>query len=795
MYSSYLTIAWRNLFKNKVFSLLNIMGLGLGMAVCMLILLYVSHELSFDRFHQKSDRIFSTLMKLKMGENDLRMNLFTPDFGEKVKAANPEVSEVLRFAGGFRQAATLKSEEGRQFIEDRFFFADPSIFRVFSFQMKEGDPKSALDAPDAVVISEPMARKYFGEADPLGKVLTYNKKDLLRVTGVFAEMPANSSLHFDFIAPVAAYQSIFKREYPGKSFDTAPNWQTWFLLDEPASKDKVEAVIPSALPKSDDPVFANAQYTLSPLTEMHLGNNWGDFSNSKYISIFLVVAALVLFLALFNYMSLTTARASSRAREVGVRKVLGAHGKHLRGQFYGESVLISGLGFMAGLGIFASVRPSFYALLDLKIDDQFLHSPLFISVLGGLFLFSALLAGIYPALLMSRFSPVQVMKGNTAEGSAGAGVRRGLMVFQFTVSTALIVFSIGIREQLRYMQTRDIGLNKAQVMVVPLTKGIGAHFTAFKQDIRAQTGVQRVSAASFAFFQGGWDMWFIKTPTTQEDIGINAMMVDEHFFETLEIAWKIPPADPHALASKQQLLLNESGVEQLKIAENPVGQHLDLGQGQQEIVGVTKDFNFIGLQRKIEGMLFAVVPDTASLVKQGGHLYIRLEPGMDLLEKTGSIGQIFKQYEADAPFDYYFLDDAFDQQFRSEKRLAYLFSGFTSVAVLLACLGLLGLIIYTSERRTKEIGIRKVLGASVAGIAALLVKDFLKLVLIAVVIASPLAYYFLQKWLSDFAYRIEMQGWMFAAAGLAAVAIALLTVGIQSLRAAWANPVKSLRSE
>ena len=241
MFSSYLTIAWRNLFKNKVFSLLNIMGLGLGMAVCMLILLYVSHELSFDRFHQKSDRIFSTLMKLKMGENDLRMNLFSPDFGEKVKAANPEVSEVLRFAGGFRQAATLKSEEGRQFIEDHFFFADPSIFRVFSFQMKEGDPKTALEAPDAVVISEPMARKYFGEADPLGKVLTYNKKDLLRVTGVFAEMPANSSLHFDFIAPAAAYQAIFKRDYPGKSFDTAPNWQTWFLLDKPASKDKVEA--------------------------------------------------------------------------------------------------------------------------------------------------------------------------------------------------------------------------------------------------------------------------------------------------------------------------------------------------------------------------------------------------------------------------------------------------------------------------------------------------------------------------------------------------------------------------
>ena len=795
MLKNYLLLAARNLLKNRAFSAINILGLGLGLAVSMLILLYVSHELSFDRFHPYSGRIFSTLMKLKMGETDLRMNLFAPDFGEKVRAANPEVVEVVRLGSDFRQTAVIKSENERQFSEERFFFADPSIFKVFQFDMVAGDPATALSDPDAVVINRAVAEKYFGLSDPLGQTLLYNQKTRLRVTGIFDPMPTNSSLQFDFIAATAAFERLFRAENPKGNFDTAPNFQTWFLLDNAASQAKVEAAIPSILPKTGDMIFDNATYALSPLAEMHLGNNWGDFSNQKYIGVFMVVAALVLFLALFNYMNLTTALAATRAREVGVRKVMGATRGQLGGQFYGESLLVTALGFGAGLAFFALLRPLFFDLLDLKIDANFLRSPLFIGVLTGLFAITALIAGSYPSLLLSRFSPINVLKGGTVTGHSGERVRRGLMVFQFAVSTALIIVSLGIRQQIEYMQNRPLGLNRDQVLAVPLTSGAMAHLPAFRQDIKALSGVEKTAMTSFALFKGGWDMTFLKTPTTQEDVGINNMVVDEHFFDMLEIDWVTPPANPRDLAPKRQIVLNESGIGRLKITDNPIGQYLDMGRGRQEIAGIVRDFHFVGPQRAIEGMLFEVVPDTAKMPNRGAQLYVRLDAKASAREKIAAIGQIFKRYETDVPFAYYFMDEAFDKQFRAEQRMGYLFSGFTAVALLLACLGLLGLAAYTAERRTKEIGIRKVLGASIAGIAGLLAKDFLKLVLVAIVVASPVAYYYMEKWLADFAYRIDVQWWLFAAAGAAAVAIAFLTVGFQAVRAALANPVKSLRSE
>ena len=795
MIQNYLKIAFRNLFRNQSFSVLNILGLGIGLCVSMLILLYVSHELSFDRFHPHSERIFSTLMKIKMGENDLQMNAFAPDFGIKMRAANPEIVEMVRIGSDFRQMPLVKSDAGRQFTEENFYFADPSVFRVFHFEMLSGDPKTALDAPDAVAISRRMAEKYFGLADPVGKTLLYNKKERLRVTAVFAPLPTNSSLQFNFIASTEAFERLYRAEHPQGNYDAAPNFKTWFLLDKADSRATVEANIPALLPKTGDAIFDNATYVLSPLTEMHLGNNWGDFSNQKYIGIFMVVAALVLFLALFNYMNLTTALAATRAREVGVRKVMGATRSQLGGQFYGESLLITALGFATGLGLFAVLRPLFFELLDLKIDTNFLSSPLFVGALTGLFVFTALIAGSYPSLLMSRFSPLNMLKHKTTAGHSGQSVRRALMVFQFAVSTGLIVFSMGIRQQIEYMQNRPVGLNRAQVLALPLTPGLMAHFPAFRQEVKALSGVQNTALCSFALFSGGWDMVFLKTPTTQEEVGINNMVIDEHFFETLEIQWVTPPANPRDLAAKKQIVVNESALEKLKITEKPIGQHLDLGKGRQEVTGIVKDFHFVSPQRPIEAMLFVVVPDTTTLPHGGGQLYIRLDAQASAHEKIAAIGQIFKRYEADAAFDYAFLDEAYDKQFRAEQRMGHLFSGFTGVALLLACLGLVGLAAFTAEQRTKEIGIRKVLGASVAGITALLAKDFLKLVLIAIVIASPVAYYFMDKWLADFAYRIELQWWMFAAAGAMAVLIAFLTVGGQAIKAALANPVQSLRSE
>jgi putative ABC transport system permease protein len=793
MFSNYLKIALRNLLKHRTFSILNIGGLGIGMAVCMLILMYVSHEMSFDRFHAKGDRVFSALMKLKMGEQDIQMNSFAPEFAAKVKEANPEIMESMRFVVSPQVSPTVKSEEGRQFIENKVCFADPSIFRVLTFNFLKGNPQTALDMVEGVVISDAMAKKYFGEQDPIGKSLIYNKKDQLQVTGVFEKMPLNSTLQFDFIGTASMYENITKRENPKNA---RLMYQTWFLLDNPAATTKIEQVIPSTMPKSNSPIMSSATFVLSPLQEMHLGNNWGDFSNSKYISVFLIIAGLVLFLALFNYMNLTTALAGVRAREVGVRKVLGANRAALSRQFYSESVLVSAMGFGLGLCLFALIRPAFSKMLGLEIDDRFLYSSLFTSVLGGLFLLSALVAGSYPALLLSRFSPMQILKGNTSTGNAGSGVRKTLIVFQFVVSVALIVFSIGIREQLSFMRNKDIGLNREQVMVLPLTKIVGTHFPAFKQEIRDITGVQNVATASTGLFQGGWNMYFIKSPATQEDVTINAMTVDEHFFETLEIDWITPPVNGNTkdLAAKSQIVINETGIDKFKIGKDPIGQRLELMDKTSEIAGVVKDFNFASLANKVEGMLFEIVPEKEPIFG-AGHLYIRLATNTDYKEKVATIGAIFKKYDADAPFDYYFLDEAFNKQYSAEQRMGYLFSGFTGVALLLACFGLLGLVMFSAEQRNKEIGVRKVLGASVLSVVGLLSKDFLKLVLIALVIATPLAYWAMDKWLTDFAYRIDIQWWMFAVGSLSAVLIALFTVSFQSVKAALVNPVKSLRSE
>jgi putative ABC transport system permease protein len=797
MLRNYLKIAFRNLLKNKVFSFINIAGLAIGMAVCMLILLYVSHELSYDQFHQHGKNIFGTQVKMKFGSNEVQFNMVSKNFGNAVKQASPEVVNYARLGSPFQDDVVIKSDNDHRFFERKFYFSEPSLFNVFSFNFIQGNPKTALAEPNTVVINEAMAHKYFGNTDPVGKTITYNKKDIMTITGVFRNLPTNSSLQLDFIGSLATFDAIMKRDraqnYESDDLVGTGSYQTYFLLDKPESEARVEKLIPKILTKDENNgLVSHSTYLLMPFLETHLGNNWGDSANTKYVSIFVIIAGIVLFLALINYMSLTTARSTIRVKEVGVRKVLGANRKHLATQFYGESIIVSLISFVLALLLFQFLKQPFYNLLSLNIDNSFITSPLFLSILSGLLIISALVAGSYPALLLSKFSPVQVLKGRYASVGQGVNLRRVFIVFQFMASVVMIICSMVVQKQLTYLQNKNIGMNKEQVLVLPLSNEARKHTVALRHDLKQDGGIRQIGASSLSMFSGGWNMYFTKTPITNEDVSINNMEVDEDFLKILQLDWKIKPVNVEQLSlGNDKIVINETAVEKLKIVEKPIGQHLDLAGGKKEIVGVLKDFNFTSLQQKIDGMLLKVVKDTTQLRT----LYLKIAPGADLQQKLASIEKVYKKYEADVPFDYYFLDDAFNRQYRSEQRMGSLFAGFTGVAILIACMGLFGLITFTAEQKVKEIGIRKVLGATIGNIVGLLSRDFIRLVLIANGIAFPVAYYFMNNWLQGFAYKTDIGAVIFIIAGLLAISIAILTILYQAVKAALINPVRSLKAE
>ena len=537
------------------------------------------------------------------------------------------------------------------------------------------------------------------------------------------------------------------------------------------------------------------EYFLEGITTVHLGNNFDDSGNTKLINIFIGVAVLILSLALFNYMSLATAQATKRAKEVGVRKVVGAGRSGLVKQFYVESILMCSIAFILALVFVQFLQQPFYSLLDLHIDDTFLFSTSFAGWVIALLVITALLAGSYPAFILSGFAPLQVLKGYVSDNHGSVGVRRFLIVLQFAVSIALIIGSLVVKSQLSFMQNKSLGFYKDQVLSVPLSESVGAGYFAMRNEIRDLTGVKAVSVANSGIFKP-YNMWFFKNTDTQKDVGLTVMSVDGNFAETLGLKYKVK-SDPGAYHNQESFLLNEVAVKELGLKGNPIGQKVMDGS-DVEVAAVVKDFNFQSLQNEIAALGLYVVHDTTNLFKRQGSqgvLYVRLDTQTDVKEKVTTIGKIFKKYDQEKPFEYYFLDDAFNETFRTEIRMSKMFSVFTAFAIFIASMGLFGLVTFTAETRTKEIGIRKVLGASVAGIVALLSKDFIKLVLIAIVLAIPVSYYFMDKWLQDFPYRIQIPGWIYIASSLMAIAIALLTVSFQSIKAALKNPVKSLRSE
>ena len=791
MLVNYLKIALRNLARNKTYSLINIFGLASGMAVSVLILMFVMHEYSYDKFHENHKRIFRVLGREKMGDMNMQFNSFSAKFGPMLKAFNPQVQDFVRIYSDANESVIKNPQKpANVFFEKNVMFADPSLFTVFSFKLAEGNPKSVLENPFEMVISQRAAEKYFADESPVGKTLIYEGKHMMRITGVAETPPSNSTFNFDFV--------ISAKTFPALNEQNKENWEnegvvnTYLLLDSEKSVGAVERNLRRE-GKRTGTFSEQANYILEGFSTIHLGNNFDDAGNSKLISIFAGVALLILSLALFNYMSLTTARATLRAKEVGVRKVIGACRKGLIRQFYAESALVCLFAFaLAFLFIFLLQQP-FYNLLNLQIDTLFLISPSFLGFLVGLLVLSTLIAGSYPALILSGFAPLDVLKGRFGGNHGGATLRRMFMVFQFTVSIALIICSLVVKNQLSFMQNKKLGLYKDQILTIPLSSTVAKNFFPLRDEIKQQVGVQNVTVSNVGLFKG-YNLWFTENLTTKNQVGLANMTTDNQFIKTLGLKWKVAPA-AGVMRNRNYAVLNETAVKDLGIKGNPIGQ---LVRENDEIAGILQNFHFTSVQSGMKGIELNIVSDTTNILNLPGLkgvLYARLDPKTDIQEKVALIRKIFKKYDKEKPFEYYFLDEAFNETFKTEIRMSKMFSVFTGLAIFIACMGLFGLVTFTAETRTKEIGIRKVLGASVSGIVALLSKDFIKLVLVAIVLAMPVAWYFMDKWLADFIYKIQMPVWIFAASGMLAIVIALITISFQSIRAAVMNPVKSLKNE
>jgi len=798
MWINYVKIAFRTFWKNRTVSLINVTGLSIGLVVTLLIGLYVAHEYSYDQFHTRKDRLAKVEFRREEGGQSYSVPSMSYRLGEEAKRTIPGIEDFARITEK-RDSKRVRSSHQHTYFEPGFRFADASFLRLFSFQFVLGDPKTALTRPATVLLTERSARKYFGPANPIGQVITYDKTYPLQVVGVLKDPPPNSSIQFDFLADMftqralekAAYRSMMNEKTAAQwinNVGTGGNYETYFLLDKQASQAAIEQQIPKLLTQSERLQSPQESYKLFPLTDIHF-TVFAPKSKQR-VAVFAGLAGLILLLALINYVSLTTARATIYAKQVAVRKVAGAARKSLIMQFYVESALYITLAFALALLLFTVLQPVFFKTLHLTIDQSFLTSPFFLLPAVGFFLLSVFLSGSYPALLLSKFAPVDVLKGRfSVVGSAG-GVRKTLTVFQFTVSVALIIGSILIKNQLDLLLKKDLGISRNRVLTIHLDPedSLDQHYQAIRAEVRQLPGVESATGSSLLVYGNSNNIWRVTRMDKPKGLDVNTFNIDDDFMKTLSVEWAFPPRQPTA----KTMVLNEVAARQLGINATNYEQTLDLGDGMTKpLVGVVKDLNFKSLAHKIEPMAFFINNERTS----ASYLYVKLAPGVPTDQTLTRIQRVYDRYKTDKPFEYTFLDETYRRLYESEIGMSQLIYAFTAFAILIACLGLFGLITFTAEQRTKEIGIRKVLGASVVSIVELLSKDFLKLVLISIILASPLAWYVMQDWLTRFAYKIEIEWWVFGLAGALAVLIAFLTVSVQSIRAALTNPAQSLRSE
>ena len=814
MYKNYLKIALRHLIRNKSYSIINIFGLAIGIACCLLILLFVKDELSYDNYHKDGDQIYRMGLTRKYPGRERNYAIIPAGFGGILTREFPEVSDVCRLAS-FGGSTTFKKDN--DYLEEKNqLFGDSNFFQMFSIPLLMGDEKTVLSSPNSIVLTETMAKKYFGEENPIGKTMDVAQTpNDLQVTGVCADVPDNTHFDFDFLMSSAALN--FWKEPNYLSFSA----YTYLKLSPNANPENLEAKFSQMVIK-----YASGQvlthfgvdyeayqkqgngyhYFLTALPNIYLDSNLEAElkppGNRTRVYFFLAIALLILLIACINFMNLATARSSERAREVGIRKTLGSARKDIAWQFIMEAIAISTISTLVAWGLLQYFIPAFNELADkqFKVSDivnwQYLPGLLVLSLLVGL------ISGLYPAAVLSGFNPLEVLRGSFSTTNQGKWMRNGLVGFQFFVSITLIIATIIIYKQLDYMQNKQLGFQKEHIITLQNAQGMTAQQEeTFKREVENMPGVAAVSGCST--MPGGYYFGLsMKPPVATEMTTGSGMMVDEGYVECMGMKMAAGRAFSNDFQDTLSVVINEAAAREMGLDE-PIGAKLVSSDDilnpdpatplVYTIVGVVENFHFQSLHQTISP-LFLIHNQRGFFQGVDPLITVRLKPG-NLQSTINEIESKWKTFQPEQPFNYTFLDKDWSTLYAKEEAQKNIFWRFSLLAIFIACMGLLGLAAYITQQRTKEIGIRKVLGASVANIVGLLSIDFLKLVGIAFLIAAPLGWYFGKKWLQDFAYSIEIEWWMFVLAGGLAVAIAFLTVSFQSIKAAIANPIHALKDE
>ena len=811
MIRDYLRSAWRNITKHKFISFINIFGLTTGLTCCLLILVYIINELSYDKFNTKADRIYrvTRIFYSGKGEESLHLSAVAPPFGPLLKNAFPDIEKVTRMLSTGTIVFRYKE---KMFNEQNAFFADENFMSVFSLDMVKGNKQTALVDPYNVMLTPELARKYFGSEDPINKtVILDNTKHEFKVTGVFNPFPANSHMHPDILVSFNTLKdsTIYGEKNLRTNFGNNA-FYTYLLLPELYNASTITKQLNHFLDRDVHmqgmpPNLKTSEVTkltLQKLTDIHLTSHLDDEiepnGDIKRVYIFSVIAAFILLIACINYMNLATARSSLRAKEIGVRKAIGAHKRELIKQFLSESVFIAFIALVFALVLTWSFLPyiNVFAHLNLSLTEL-THSgiPVIILLIP---LVIGLLSGIYPALFISSFNPVKVLKGTLKVGTGNLSLRKVLVILQFSISIILIVATAVVFQQLRYIQNKSLGFNKDFVVTTIYPRSVTNQYESFRQEMLKNPAVveigrsSRIPSGRLLDEQGAS---IIKDGSLAPvNIDLKYITADYGFIPAYSIKMAAGRNFSKAFSTDtSNYIINETAVQQLgwKSAQSAIGKDLKYGNIQGKIIGVVNDFHFESLHQKIIPLVFLLPSPNKG---RYGRMSIKIN-GQNITSALSSIENTWHKYVPNVPFDYTFLDDRFKKLYDSEQQQSYLFTIFSVLAIFIACLGLFGLSAFTISQRVKEIGIRKVLGATVQQIVMELSSNFLKLVLLSAVIALPVAWLFMRNWLQQFAFRVELSWWIFLTAGLGALIIAFGTISSQAVKAAMTNPVKSLRNE
>lgn len=800
MFKNYLKIAFRNVKKHKAYAFINIAGLAIGMACCILIISFIATELSYDRYHKKTDRIYRLGLDADLGGNQILMPISTAPAAPTLVQNYPEILDAVRFQ---RMGKVSVKDRDLEFFEENVYLADNSIFNIFTFPMILGDPQSALKTAYSMVMTEDTAYKYFGDEDPVGKILKVGNQFDYTVTGVMENVPKNSHFTFDILC---SFESLYAQRGEAMEEWLSFNLYTYVLIQENINIKELENKFPVLIDKHMGTelkaIGGKIEFFLQPLTQIHLHshmeNEMSANSDIAYIYIFSAIALFILIIACINFMNLATARSALRAKEVGIRKVIGAERKELIRQFLGESLIYSLFSMIVAIGLAHLVLPLFSSLSGRELSIDYFGMPWLIPGLIGMILFVGLAAGSYPALFLSSFQPVKVLKGSLKAGAANARFRSILVVGQFVISIGLIISTGVILNQLHFMKNKNLGFEKGNVVVVRTSAGPAREsIDSIKQEFKKIPGVLSAGLTSqLPGREASISPYVPEGFSATEAQLMKNFDIDHDFIPTMgiELIAGRNFSSEFGTDASDAIIINETAARKFGWAE-PIGKKIENFSGEdidvrstKTVIGVIKDIHMSSLHSLIMPLYINYESDDLD------NIAIRINSN-DVRGIIDKLRTKWSELYPNQTFDYYFLDDSLATLYESDGRLSRIFSSFTLFAIFIACLGLFGMSSFTAEQRTKEIGIRKVLGASVSGVVVLLAKDFLKLVLFANILAWPIAYLAMKEWTKGFAYQAGIGVEMFVITGVLAAVIALLTVSFQSIKAALSHPINAIKYE